>query len=60
MAECLYFVLDCSKLGIAAHKKNVGEHVVLFSWSLGEEQDDAVVVSINRDKWLPRIELQGL
>ncbi|XP_039159792.1 nuclear pore complex protein NUP214 isoform X2 [Eucalyptus grandis] len=50
--------LEQCKLAIAANRKNVDQHIVLFSWSLGEERNEAVLVDINRDNWLPRIELQ--
>ncbi|XP_056175992.1 nuclear pore complex protein NUP214-like [Syzygium oleosum] len=51
--------LEEHKLAIAANQKNVDQHIILFSWSLGEEMNEAVVVDIDRDHWLPRIELQG-
>ncbi|XP_056175988.1 nuclear pore complex protein NUP214 isoform X2 [Syzygium oleosum] len=50
--------LEQCKLAIAANRKNVDQHINLFSWSLGEEMNEAVVVDIDRDNWLPRIELQ--
>lgn len=34
------------------------QHLVYLGWSLGEEKEVAVV-DIQRDNWLPRIELQG-
>lgn len=51
----MYFLIYCSKLGIAANRKNTDQHIILFSWLL-----EVVAVDIDRDKWLPRIELQGL
>ncbi|KAF8035351.1 hypothetical protein BT93_C1397 [Corymbia citriodora subsp. variegata] len=50
--------LEQCKLAIAANRKNVDQHIILFSWSLGEERNEAVLVDIDRDNWLPRIELQ--
>ncbi|KAK4758135.1 hypothetical protein SAY87_019436 [Trapa incisa] len=54
----LFGYLDQCKLAIAANRKNTDGHIVLFSWLLGEEQNEVVVVDVNRDKWLPRIALQ--
>ncbi|XP_031399504.1 nuclear pore complex protein NUP214 isoform X1 [Punica granatum] len=50
--------LNQCQLAIVANRKNTDEHIRLFSWALGEEENEAVVVDIDRDKWLPRIELQ--
>ncbi|XP_048139528.1 nuclear pore complex protein NUP214 isoform X2 [Rhodamnia argentea] len=50
--------LEQCKLAVAANRKNVDQHIILFSWSLGEEMNEAVLVDIDRDNWLPRIELQ--
>ncbi|KAK3409629.1 hypothetical protein EUGRSUZ_J01742 [Eucalyptus grandis] len=41
---------------IAANRKNVDEHVVLFDW---RHREQMARVYIDRDYWLPRIELQG-
>ncbi|KAK8283510.1 hypothetical protein V6Z12_D08G100700 [Gossypium hirsutum] len=49
--------LEQCKLAIAANRKNTDQHIVLLSWSLGET-GEASVVDIERDNWLPRIELQ--
>ncbi|KAK4843166.1 hypothetical protein QYF36_004823 [Acer negundo] len=46
------------ELAFAANRKNTDQHVVLLGWSLGDEKNDVAVVDIDRDKWLPRIELQ--
>ncbi|KAK3409627.1 hypothetical protein EUGRSUZ_J01742 [Eucalyptus grandis] len=40
---------------IAANRKNVDEHVVLFDW---RHREQMARVYIDRDYWLPRIELQ--
>ncbi|XP_039039526.1 nuclear pore complex protein NUP214-like [Hibiscus syriacus] len=52
----LSYLEEC-ELAIAANRKNTDQHIVLLSWSLGE-MSEASVVDIERDKWLPRIELQ--
>ncbi|XVF37288.1 hypothetical protein REPUB_Repub19eG0133100 [Reevesia pubescens] len=49
--------LEQCELAIAANRKNTDQHIVLLSWSLGE-MGEASVVDIERDNWLPRIELQ--
>ncbi|KAK3204827.1 hypothetical protein Dsin_018873 [Dipteronia sinensis] len=46
------------ELAFAANRKNTDQHVVLLGLSLGDEKNDVAVVDIDRDKWLPRIELQ--
>ena len=35
------------------------DHIVLFGWSLDDKKNEAVVLDIARDKYRPRIELQG-
>ncbi|XP_022730110.1 nuclear pore complex protein NUP214 isoform X2 [Durio zibethinus] len=52
----LSYLEEC-ELAIAANRKNTDQHIVLLSWSLGE-MSEASVVDIERDNWLPRIELQ--
>ncbi|XP_021278023.1 nuclear pore complex protein NUP214 [Herrania umbratica] len=49
--------LEQCELAIAANIKNTDQHIVLLGWSLGET-GEASVVDIERDNWLPRIELQ--
>ncbi|XP_024935026.2 nuclear pore complex protein NUP214 isoform X2 [Ziziphus jujuba] len=49
--------LEQCELAFTANKKNMDQHLVYLGWSLGEEKEVAVV-DIQRDKWLPRIELQ--
>ncbi|KAJ4723997.1 nuclear pore complex protein [Melia azedarach] len=53
----LSYLEQCG-LAITGNRKNTDEHIVLLGWSLGDEKNDVAVVEINRDKWLPRIELQ--
>ncbi|XP_070664957.1 nuclear pore complex protein NUP214 isoform X6 [Malus domestica] len=50
--------LEQCELAIVANRKNVDEHIVYLSWSLGEEKNEVVVVDIFQDSLLPRIELQ--
>ncbi|KAE8672042.1 Detected protein of unknown function [Hibiscus syriacus] len=52
----LSYLEEC-ELAIAANRKNTDQHIVLLGWSLGE-MSEASIVDIERDKWLPRIELQ--
>ncbi|XWS52366.1 hypothetical protein CRYUN_Cryun11dG0063700 [Craigia yunnanensis] len=49
--------LEQCELAIASNRKNTDQHIVLLSWSLGEGSE-ASVIDIERDNWLPRIELQ--
>ncbi|XP_050368451.1 nuclear pore complex protein NUP214 isoform X2 [Argentina anserina] len=53
----LSYLEEC-ELAITANKKNADQHVVYLSWSLGEENNEAVIVDIVRDNLKPRIELQ--
>ncbi|XP_068339957.1 nuclear pore complex protein NUP214 isoform X3 [Pyrus communis] len=50
--------LEQCELAIVTNRKNVDEHIVYLSWSLGEEKNEVVVVDIFQDSLLPRIELQ--
>ncbi|KAF8398618.1 hypothetical protein HHK36_017549 [Tetracentron sinense] len=50
--------LEQGELAIAANRKNTDQHIVLLGWSLDDEQKEAVVMDLDRDNWLPRIELQ--
>ncbi|XP_042481599.1 nuclear pore complex protein NUP214 isoform X2 [Macadamia integrifolia] len=50
--------LEPWELAFVANRKNTDEHIVLLGWSLDEQHKEAAVISLNRDKWLPRIELQ--
>lgn len=51
--------LEQYELAITANRKNTDQHIVLLSWSLGEEKGEAAVIDIDRDNFLPRIELQA-
>ncbi|BBH04269.1 Nuclear pore complex protein [Prunus dulcis] len=51
-------IKDGNELAITANRKNVDQHIVYLSWSLGNEKNEVVVVDIFRDSLLPRIELQ--
>ncbi|GAV70464.1 hypothetical protein CFOL_v3_13962 [Cephalotus follicularis] len=46
------------ELAIIANRKNTDQHILLLGWSLGDEKSEATAVDIERDNWLPRIELQ--
>lgn len=48
----------CSKLAIVANRNNTDQHIVLLGW-LQEVENEVAVIDIERDKSLPRIELQG-
>ncbi|KAL5563763.1 hypothetical protein UlMin_033510, partial [Ulmus minor] len=50
--------LEQSELAIIANKKNTDQHIVSLGWPVGEENDEVAVIDIERDTWLPRIELQ--
>lgn len=48
-----------SQLAITTSRKNVDDHIVLFGWSLDDKKNEAAILDIGRDKYRPRIELQG-
>ncbi|KAL9233598.1 hypothetical protein vseg_008572 [Gypsophila vaccaria] len=48
--------LENCELAIVANRKNTDQHIMLFSWS--QEDNQVSAVDIERDSWLPRIELQ--
>ncbi|KAK6918113.1 hypothetical protein RJ641_016535 [Dillenia turbinata] len=51
--------LDRCEIAITACRKNVDQHIVLFGWSVDDENKDAVtMLEFGRDKWNPRFELQ--
>ena len=39
--------------------KNTDQHIVLLGWSADDDKSEVAIVDIERDKWVPRIELQG-
>ncbi|KAK9750101.1 hypothetical protein RND81_02G173400 [Saponaria officinalis] len=54
-----HLFMNCLKnceFGIVSNRKNTDQHIMLFSWSQGDNRVSAV--DIERDSWLPRIELQ--
>ncbi|KAJ8760114.1 hypothetical protein K2173_010970 [Erythroxylum novogranatense] len=53
----LSYLEECG-LAITANKKNTDQHIVLLGWSVDGNVDETVVIDIDRDTWLPRIELQ--
>ncbi|KAF5448069.1 hypothetical protein F2P56_033569 [Juglans regia] len=50
--------LEQCELAITANRNNTDRHIVLLGWSLADEINEVAVVDIEREKWLPRIELQ--
>jgi nuclear pore complex protein Nup214 len=59
MPNFILFACYNSDLAITANRKNTNRHIVLLGWSLGDEINEVAVLDIEREKWLPRIELQG-
>lgn len=53
------FLFYDSGLAITANRNNTDRHIVLLGWPLADEINEVAVVDIEREKWLPRIELQG-
>ncbi|KAF9686533.1 hypothetical protein SADUNF_Sadunf03G0168500 [Salix dunnii] len=50
--------LEQCGLAITANKKNTDQHIVLLGWSVEDGMSETAVIDIERDTWLPRIELQ--
>ncbi|XP_028796799.1 nuclear pore complex protein NUP214 isoform X2 [Neltuma alba] len=50
--------LNQCQLAINANRKNTDQHIMLLGWSADDDKSEAVVVDIDRDNWVPRIELQ--
>ncbi|KAG2675323.1 hypothetical protein I3760_13G178000 [Carya illinoinensis] len=53
----LSYLEQCG-LAITANRNNTDRHIVLLGWPLADEINEVAVVDIEREKWLPRIELQ--
>ncbi|KAM7277700.1 hypothetical protein ACFE04_004834 [Oxalis oulophora] len=53
----LSYLKQC-ELSFIANRKNTDQHIMCFGWSTGGERGEAAVIDIERDKWVPRIELQ--
>ncbi|CAN0887469.1 Nuclear pore complex protein NUP214 [Linum grandiflorum] len=51
--------LEQSGVAIVANRKNTDEHIMLFGWSVGDEEAEIAVLEIDRDTWRPRINLQA-
>ncbi|KAK9156544.1 hypothetical protein Scep_003118 [Stephania cephalantha] len=46
-------------LAFVANQKNTEQHIVLFGWSLNDDQKEGAVIELaQEDRWLPRIGLQ--
>ncbi|KNA07375.1 hypothetical protein SOVF_172500 [Spinacia oleracea] len=50
----VHYLENCD-LAFVSNRKNTDQHIMLFDWSQGDNQ--VSVVDIERDSWLPRIEL---
>lgn len=55
----IYFLNNYSQLAINANMKNTDQHIMLLGWSADEDKSEAVVIDIERENCVPRIELQG-
>ncbi|KAJ4834204.1 hypothetical protein Tsubulata_020557 [Turnera subulata] len=53
----LNYMKECG-LAVVANRKNTDQHIVLLRWSVDGDADEVTAVDIERDTWLPRIELQ--
>ncbi|XP_054821316.1 nuclear pore complex protein NUP214 isoform X3 [Prosopis cineraria] len=53
----LTYLKQC-QLAINANRKNTDQHIMLLGWSVDDDKSEVVVIDIDRDNWVPRIELQ--
>lgn len=53
----LTYLKQC-ELAINANMKNTDQHIMLLGWSADDDQSEAAIIDIERDNWVPRIELQ--
>ncbi|RDX95312.1 Nuclear pore complex protein NUP214, partial [Mucuna pruriens] len=53
----LTYLKQC-QLAINANMKNTDQHIMLLGWSADDDKSEAAVIDIERDNWVPRIELQ--
>ncbi|XP_027355036.1 nuclear pore complex protein NUP214 isoform X2 [Abrus precatorius] len=53
----LTYLKQC-QLVINANTKNTDQHIMLLGWSADDDKGEAAVIDIERDNWVPRIELQ--
>ncbi|KAL2540818.1 Nuclear pore complex protein [Abeliophyllum distichum] len=51
--------LDLHGLAFIANRKNLSQHVVLLCWSLDHGKNEAAMIEILNDTWIPHIECQG-
>ncbi|XP_014513545.1 nuclear pore complex protein NUP214 isoform X2 [Vigna radiata var. radiata] len=51
------YINQC-QLAINANLKNTDQHIILLGWSADDDKSEVAIVDIERDKWVPRIELQ--
>ncbi|KAL1332925.1 hypothetical protein HN51_061691 [Arachis hypogaea] len=54
----LLVYLEQCELAIHGNKKNTDQHIMLVGWSVDDYKNEAVLVDIERDNCVPRIELQ--
>ncbi|KAI3771462.1 hypothetical protein L6452_02627 [Arctium lappa] len=50
------YLYEC-KIAFATHRKSTDQHIVLFGWS-SDENNEAKMIEISNDAWLPTIGLQ--
>ncbi|KAK7357242.1 hypothetical protein VNO80_16526 [Phaseolus coccineus] len=51
------YIKQC-QLAINANMKNTDQHIILLGWSANDDKSEVAIIDIERDKWVPRIELQ--
>ncbi|KAK8467551.1 hypothetical protein PHAVU_007G078700 [Phaseolus vulgaris] len=51
------YIKQC-QLAINANMKNTDQHIILLGWSADDDKSEVAIIDIERDKWVPRIELQ--
>ncbi|XP_065877559.1 nuclear pore complex protein NUP214 isoform X2 [Euphorbia lathyris] len=54
----LSYLKQCG-IAITANRKNTDRHIMLLHWSQQDDTSEVGVIEIDRDMWIPRIELQG-
>jgi len=54
-----YLLNNNSQLAVNANMKNTDQHIILLGWSADDDKSEVAIIDIERDKWVPRIELQG-
>ncbi|WCJ36774.1 Nuclear pore complex protein [Euphorbia peplus] len=54
----LSYLKQC-RIAITANRKNTDGHIKLLHWPLQDDTSEVGLIDIDRDMWIPRIELQG-